>query len=256
MFHGFIPRVMGTRFDILAIHPGLPLLNMLWSKITDELERLDKMLNRFDAASEVSKLNQQAYQKAVPISAELEDILCSCQYYHEKTLHLFDITLKDFSQVQIRHDHSVSFNNSSVTLDLGGFAKGYALKKIREILLQENIEHAFVNFGNSSIMGIGHHPYGNCWKVSLQNPYTQQSLDEFCLTNNTLSTSGNTERYSGHIINPLTGTCNEQRKIASVLSADPLDAEILSTTWMIANDRQQKQISANFKHIKGITYTL
>lgn len=211
MFHGFIPHVMGTRLDILMIHSNLPLLNMLWAHITDELERLDKMLNRFDATSEVSKLNSHTQQDSVSVSAELEDILRSCQYYYEKTLHLFDITLNDFSQIQIHGNHHISFSNFSVTLDFGGFAKGYALKKIQEILLRGNIENAFVDFGNSSIMGIGHHPYGDCWKVSLQNPYTQQTLDEFCLTDNTLSTSGNTEQYTGHIINPLTGIYNEQK---------------------------------------------
>lgn len=101
MFHGFIPHVMGTRLDILMIHSNLPLLNMLWAHITDELERLDKMLNRFDATSEVSKLNSHTQQDSVSVSAELEDILRSCQYYYEKTLHLFDITLNDFSQIQI-----------------------------------------------------------------------------------------------------------------------------------------------------------
>ena len=227
MFHGFIPHVMGTRLDILMIHSNLPLLNMLWAHITDELERLDKMLNRFDATSEVSKLNSHTQQDSVSVSAELEDILRSCQYYYEKTLHLFDITLNDFSQIQIHGNHHISFSNFSVTLDFGGFAKGYALKKIQEILLRGNIENAFVDFGNSSIMGIGHHPYGDCWKVSLQNPYTQQTLDEFCLTDNTLSTSGNTEQYTGHIINPLTGIYNEQKKVTSILSDNPLDAEIL-----------------------------
>ena len=153
-------------------------------------------------------------------------------------------------------NHHISFSNFSVTLDFGGFAKGYALKKIQEILLRGNIENAFVDFGNSSIMGIGHHPYGDCWKVSLQNPYTQQTLDEFCLTDNTLSTSGNTEQYTGHIINPLTGIYNEQKKVTSILSDNPLDAEILSTVWMIADDQQREQINENFKHIKGTIYTL
>ena len=105
MFHGFIPHVMGTRLDILMIHSNLPLLNMLWAHITDELERLDKMLNRFDATSEVSKLNSHTQQDSVSVSAELEDILRSCQYYYEKTLHLFDITLNDFSQIQISPFH-------------------------------------------------------------------------------------------------------------------------------------------------------
>lgn len=83
----------GHCLDILMIHSNLPLLNMLWAHITDELERLDKMLNRFDATSEVSKLNSHTQQDSVSVSAELEDILRSCQYYYEKTLHLFDITL-------------------------------------------------------------------------------------------------------------------------------------------------------------------
>ena len=177
------------------------------------------MLNRFDATSEVSKLNSHTQQDSVSVSAELEDILRSCQYYYEKTLHLFDITLNDFSQIQIHGNHHISFSNFSVTLDFGGFAKGYALKKIQEILLRGNIENAFVDFGNSSIMGIGHHPYGDCWKVSLQNPYTQ-------------------------------------KKVTSILSDNPLDAEILSTVWMIADDQQREQINENFKHIKGTIYTL
>ena len=82
MFHGFIPHVMGTRLDILMIHSNLPLLNMLWAHITDELERLDKMLNRFDATSEVSKLNSHTQQDSVSVSAELEDILRSVSYTH------------------------------------------------------------------------------------------------------------------------------------------------------------------------------
>lgn len=126
MFHGFIPHVMGTRLDILMIHSNLPLLNILWTHITDKLEKLDKMLNRFNAASEVSKLNNHTQQNSVSVSAELEDILRLCQYYYEKTFHLFDITLNDFSQIQIHSNHNISFNNSSVTLDFGGFAKGYA----------------------------------------------------------------------------------------------------------------------------------
>ncbi|KAB6330869.1 FAD:protein FMN transferase, partial [Bacteroides xylanisolvens] len=54
MFHGFIPHIMGTRFDILLIHSDIDRLNTLWADIAYELERLDKILNRFDPHSEVS----------------------------------------------------------------------------------------------------------------------------------------------------------------------------------------------------------
>lgn len=256
MFHGFIPHVMGTRFDILFIHPDLDQLNELWLDITNELERLDKMLNRFDSESEVSQLNNSPLQSFLPISREMDNILRLCQHYYEKTFHLFDITLNDFSLVTLHNDREVSFSTSGLTLDFGGFAKGYALKRIREILLQGDIQHAFVDFGNSSILGIGHHPYGDCWKVSFQNPYDQRTLNEFNLKDTTLSTSGNTLQHTRHIINPLNRTYNEERKASTILSSDPLDAEVLSTVWMIADEGQRERITENFKDIQGTIYTL
>lgn len=255
MFHGFIPHVMGTRFDMLMIHSDKEYLNKLWPVITNELERLEKMLNRFDPNSEVARLNNHSSQNPTPISPELETILQLCRSYYEKTFHLFDITLKDFSLIQF-HDNRHISAYPPLSFDFGGFAKGYALKKIQEILLQGNIQDAFIDFGNSSIMGIGRHPYGDCWKVSLLNPYSQQPLNEFSLTDNTLSTSGNTVQYTGHIINPLTGSYNNQKKITTIISSDPLDAEVLSTVWMIADNRQREQISTHFKNIQGNIYTL
>ena len=62
----------------------------------------------------------------------MKSILQLCSYYYETTSHLFDITLKDFSQIQL-HEHSyISFTSPDISLDFGGFAKGYALKKIRK----------------------------------------------------------------------------------------------------------------------------
>ena len=55
MFHGFIPHVMGTRFDMLMIHPNREYLNKLWPVNTNELERLERMLNRFDPKSEAAQ---------------------------------------------------------------------------------------------------------------------------------------------------------------------------------------------------------
>ena len=133
MFHGFIPHIMGTRFDILLIHSDIDRLNTLWADIAYELERLDKILNRFDPHSEVSKINNHASQSKIQISKELKSILQLCSYYYQTTSHLFDITLKDFSRIQL-HEHSyISFTSPDISLDFGGFAKGYALKKIRKL---------------------------------------------------------------------------------------------------------------------------
>lgn len=255
MFHGFIPHIMGTRFDMLIIHPDSSLSDKVWTTITGELEYLDKMLNRFDPESEVARLNALSPQEPVPVSTELGHILQLCQYYYEHTLQLFDVTLKDWSQIQFT-GQSISFRLPSLSLDFGGFAKGYALKKIDEILEQNGLQDTFVDFGNSSISGRGHHPYGDCWKVSLSNPYANCLLQEFELRNNTLSTSGNTPHYTGHIIHPATGVYNDRQAVSAVMSPDPLDAEILSTVWMIADEQQREKINETFRNIQATLYSL
>jgi hypothetical protein len=57
-------------------------------------------------------------------------------------------------------------------------------------------------------------------------------------------------------MNPLTGIFNEQRKASSILSPDPLEAEVLSTVWMIANEQEQKKISEKFNNIQATLYNL
>ena len=71
---------------------------------------------------------------------------------------------------------SVRFDGEETSLDFGGFAKGYALKKIGVLLREAGVGSAFVDFGNSSILGIGRHPYGPCWRVSLPDPATGNAL--------------------------------------------------------------------------------
>ena len=57
-------------------------------------------------------------------------------------------------------------------------------------------------------------------------------------------------------MNPLTGIFNEQRKASSILSSDPLEAEVLSTVWMIANEQEQRKISEKFNNIQATLYNL
>ena len=52
------------------------------------------------------------------------------------------------------------------------------------------------------------------------------------------------------------GLFNEQRKASSIISTDPLEAEILSTVWMIANKEQQQLLTENFKDIQATLYDL
>lgn len=249
---------MGTRFDILIIDQDRVKSQDIWHDIVFELQRLDLLFNRFDTTSETSKINREAALTPVPVSPEMWSILQNCQMYYTRTLKLFDITLNDFSTVElIENNHSIFFPKKDISLDFGGYAKGYALAKLRDVVLQSEVQHCFMDFGNSSILGIGHHPYGDAWKVSFENPYKQDVvLDEISLKDMSLSVSGNTPSYTGHIVRPDSGESIKGHKAISIISEDPLDAEVLSTVFMIATNEEKNQISGNFTIQKIAEYSL
>lgn len=240
---------MGTRFDIIITDKERNEAQTIWNKIKQELHRLNKLLNRFDPDSEISFINLHAVQQKTTISEEVFEILSDCKFYWEKTFGLFDISLNDFSKIVLdKNDKSVYFSSNNLSIDLGGYGKGYALGKVSEILAKFNVHQAFVDFGNSSIHALGHHPYGDSWKVSIENPYKKgEILGEFDLKDAFLSTSGNTQAYSNHIVHPKTGIYNNERKIVSVITNDPIEGEVLSTALMIASENERSEILKHFQ---------
>ncbi len=249
---------MGTRFDILIIDQKRLKSQEIWNDIVFELQRLDQIFNRFDSTSETSKINREAILEPVHISPEMWSILRSCQIYYTRTLGLFDVTLNDFSKVFLdEKEYTVIFLKKDISLDFGGYAKGYALLKIKDLIRQAGVKHCFVDFGNSSILGIGHHPYGDSWKVSIENPYNQDEvLDDISLKDLALSVSGNTPSYTEHIVRPTSKEPIKGHKVVSITSEDPLDAEVLSTVFMIATDAEKEQISEDFKIQNIAEYSL
>ena len=258
MFHGSLSVVMGTRFDIILIGAEEEKSKQIWGEISEELKRLDKMLNRFDGQSEIAKINARAFSSEVYVSDEFWQILIDCQRYNKVTFGLFDITLKDFSSIIFhKKNQSISFSTVDTSLDLGGYAKGYAMEKVKAILKTQNIEHAFVDFGKSSVLALGHHPYGDHWAVSVENPNKQNEiLAEIKLMDNALSTSGNMPTHNKHIINPLTGTYNEEAKIVCVVTENSIDAEVLTTSLMIANSAQKEEIISQFNIEKTLIFSI
>ena len=257
LFHGAMTGIMGTRFDIVLPTENKVVAEQAWNNIVLLLIRLDKMLNRFNSKSELSRINACASQAPIPITPEMLHILQLCAEYHHKTFGYFDVTLHDFSKVHIDEKAKTVYFSGDVRLDLGGFAKGYAIKHINQMIDNNGFENAFIDFGRSSITALGHHPYGDCWKVSIGNPFDNDKvLDEFELRNESLSTSGNTPTYSGHIIDPFSGKYLNEKKMICVVAPDALDAEVLSTTLMITPEAEKKKIARNFNVANTIAFKL
>ncbi|WP_102407354.1 FAD:protein FMN transferase [Parabacteroides bouchesdurhonensis] len=247
MLHGSSPRIMGTKLDALLIGGNQTVLEDAWNEATAKIERLHNQLNCFDPESAVSRINREAFHAPVPLDDELWNILVDCQRYNTLTEGYFDITLSDFNKVQLSEaTHTISFLDEGISIDLGGYGKGYALQKMQSIFQFHGIEKALVNFGNSSVLAIGSHPHGDYWPVGIENPYTHETVYSVKLFDSSLSTSGNSPQHPEHIKNPLTGEYVSERKIVSIVSANPVDAEILTTALMVAPSEQIESILQSF----------
>ena len=97
-----------------------------------------------------------------------------------------------------------------------------------------------------TILGMGHHPYGDSWRIRVTHPYTGALLEDVDLVDRTLSTSGNRPAYNGHVVDPRSGRAVTAPRLVTVVSEDPLDAEVLSTAAMVADETEREELRARF----------
>lgn len=107
--------------------------------------------------------------------------------------------------------HLISSKNRAVRLDLGGYAKGYALDRAASYLRSQGVKHALVNIGGN-IIALGKHGK-HPWKVGIQHPRRPGPIATLDLQDGwAIGTSGDYQRYFEkdgkrycHIIDPRTG---------------------------------------------------
>lgn len=247
-FHGNIPMVMGTRLDMLTVGVPEAVAKKSWDYLCVEAGHLDALLNRFVPDSELTKVNESNTGEAIKASPELAEIIRMAREYWERTDGFFDVSKGGMGEIILDEDNLLTLNGH--TLDFGGFAKGFLMRKLREKFQELGIESAFVDFGGSSILTLGHHPFGDCWIVGVKDPFGGDVLGQEELKGESMSTSGNSPVYTSHIVNPKTGELNRDRVVVTAVIEDPLDAEILSTAALAAGEEHFSVLEKNFPGLK------
>ncbi len=121
----------------------------------------------------------------------------------------------------------VKSKNKAVKLDLGGYAKGYALDRAAAILKQQGIHNALINIGGN-VLALGTH--GNRpWRVGIQHPRKPGALATLTLQDGeAIGTSGDYQRYFElddkrycHVIDPRTGHPVQGVQAVTILTRGP-----------------------------------
>ncbi len=229
--------------------------------VIDEMHRIDRAMSPYKPHSELSRINRDAAQRPVPVSAEMYALLERALEFSRLSLGAFDITyasvghLYDYrAGVAPRDDEleaaragigwrhvvldprfrSVRFAHPATRIDLGGFAKGHAVDRCVEILRAHGIEHAYVSAGGDSRV-IGDRR-GRPWTVAVRDPRRAgEAVAVLPLVDTAISTSGDYERFferdgvrHHHLIDPATGRSPDGVRSVTILADDGLTAEALS----------------------------
>lgn len=245
---------MHTRVDIVLCNKPEKILIHIIYQIYETLRQLEKTANFYDPASELSKVNNSAAEKQMDMSNELYAMINMCVDYHAKTLCCFDITIqsdnygeKTLSSILLSPENqNVFYKQKGIKIDLSGFLKGYALEKTRTILQHYEVENALINMGNSSILALGNHPFGNGWSVGFDRPLDAEirtpEKNSVTLHNQCLTISGNDTNEHKHIVSPQSGKWIEGAKRIGVVTDNGAIGEILSTSLFVATPLQRERL--------------
>ena len=250
-----------------------------------EMHRIDLAMSPHKPDSELSRINRDAAQAAVPLSAEMFVLLVQAQRFSQLSLGAFDITyasagcLYDYREGVLpsadalargraaigwknleldARTRSVRFARGGMRIDLGGFAKGHAVDNAADILQRRGIHHAHVAAGGDSRV-IGD-KRGRPWTIGVRDPRQADGLVALLpLENTAISTSGDYERCfekdgvrHHHIVNPATGTSPSSVRSVTVLAADGLTCEALSKTVFVLGAARGLELIESLEGVDAI----
>ena len=199
-----------------------------------EMERVNSLLNNYDPASEISKINRNVGGAAVPVSPETMDALKSSIGFCDMTGGALDLTIgpllrlwgfgkdnvglsgKEPSQLEIQkakalvNYHEIELNDQEtgtrgqstvrirkkgMWIEIGSFSKGFVADKAMAVLKKRGIRNALVIAGGT-VCAMGRKPDGSLWQVGVQHPRKQgKLLTVVSLKDASISTSGDYEIF-------------------------------------------------------------
>ncbi len=254
---------MGTTIRLVLFAPDQATAAQWAERSFGTFQRLDSLFSDYRADSEISALAATAGSgSAMPVSPELMAVLSLAQEWNTRTEGAFDVTVGSMTQLwrwairrgelpdvdrlngaRDRVDASAlrldletgtaSLALSSMSLDLGGIAKGYAAQRVLDELHEGGIVHAMVDAGGDLVLGAA--PPGEPgWRVKFPDGQTHYLADI------AVATSGDRYQYLeiggvrySHILDPETGLGIRDAPTVVVVAPDGATADVLASALTV-----------------------
>jgi thiamine biosynthesis lipoprotein len=223
--------VMGTFAHIVAVAENTGTAKKCIRAALEEIHKVDNHMSDYKNDSEISRVNSQAYEKAVKLSESTYEVLQRSIEFSKMTDGAFDVTIGPlvslfrkakeskvapteqqiaqakskvgFEKLKLDNENrTVRFSEKGMLLDLGGIAKGYAIDKAIEAARRCGAIGAMIDIGGD-VRCFGLPPKGrDHWLIGLQDPNSAiEGMEGGGLrlvlkaTNEAIATSGDYQQF-------------------------------------------------------------
>jgi len=229
------------------------------------LDRMEEIDEKFNSLNPKSPLYAFNYKENPIIDEEIIDIIEMASEFSNQSDGAFDITTQPLMELWGFYGNSpdlpekaaiekclriIGYKNLLITenqienslqdirIDLGGIAKGYALREAAEALKEAGVDSALIDAGGD-IYAMGKIE-GENWKIGLRNPRGEGDIGVLEVSDLAVVTSGDYERFFikdsikyCHILDPRTGYPARELASVTVVSPDPVRADAWATALFV-----------------------
>lgn len=257
---------MGTILEV-TLPGGLP--RAAFEELFDVARKLDEQLSSYSETSDVSRLNRNAGLGPIEVAPSVREILELSVEYARRTGGTFDVTIGPLvelwmqaadrgsvptdaeievaksrvgsEKIRFVADGKVGLDETGMSINLGGIAKGYALDRMLPRLRARGIKSALLSFGQSSTWAVGAPPDTPGWRLLVRGT-TGDFIGLITLRDQALSVSESLGQWVeiegkrfGHIVDPRSGQPLIRERQALVVAPTAVLAEALSKVMLVAD---------------------
>lgn len=289
--HHKVVKLMGSRFEITAIHSDA---QTAWDGINAgiaEVTRIEKLISSWDPNSQTSAINKNAGVAPVAVDAELFNLIkrglrisqltngaFDMSYASMDRIWKFDGTMKVLPDAEVvkkaaskigyknielnEADQTVFLKEKGMKIGFGAIGKGYAAQKAKEKMMALGIPGGVVNAAGD-LIAWGKDEGNKDFKVGIADPKQKdQVMSWLVVDNGAVVTSGDYERFAmfngkryAHIIDPRTGYPTTGIKSVTIICPNPELADALSTSVYVLGQRAGLELINQLKGIECLIVT-
>ncbi|AWI09912.1 thiamine biosynthesis lipoprotein [Ereboglobus sp. PH5-5] len=180
--HAFNHEAMNTLFDFRIRHADADYARQAAQAAFAEVDRLEKLLSRFEEGSDVWRINHAEDGETIMISEECHACLQQAVQISLATEGAFNVSVGDAADIAKQHESkkapmaqlraalkrsanalvsmaedslALRVEHKGISIDLGAIGKGFAVDRARDLLREWGIKHALLSAGNSSVLATG-----------------------------------------------------------------------------------------------------